>query len=300
MKRNLGKKLKTLIYADELLLMPQCYDALSARIVENVGFKAANLGGFGVGVTLGHAEHLLSLTEMVDVGRNVAKSVDIPIVADADGGFGSALHMQRTIQEFEDAGIAGVYIEDQYYPKRAHYFKGIKHTISAEEMILKIKAALEARQNPDFVIIARTDSLLAVEGGVDEAIKRANLYLNAGADAIFPMPGGAGNLEDASKLAKGINGPACYSISEYKIGCSDEVMDCSVEEISKMGYKMLSHPITATLVAADAIRNVYKNLLDCGRTGINRVKAKEIRNYVQQLKNLDDHLEVEKKYNIEK
>ena len=155
-------------------------------------------------------------------------------------------------------------------------------------MVSKIKAAIEAKTDPDFVIIARTDSYFGVGGGLEEAIRRGNIYLEAGADAIMPASGGVKNLEDAAVLAQGIHGPIEWSLAEYNIGVADEFMNATATDIENMGYKILKLPLTATLVTAKAVRDTYTNLFKNGVTGLDRQEAKELRTYVETLKGVEE------------
>ena len=176
--------LKKLILDNEILVMPGAYDAAAARIIEQTGFNAVTLGGYPTSASLlGKPDvSLLTLTEMAAHTRNIAEAVDIPVFTDGDTGYGNVINVARTVHEFERAGAAGMFIEDQIFPKRCGHMEG-KQVIPADEMLPKIKAAVDARHDQDFIIMARTDAL-AVHG-VREAIARANKYYEAGADLIF-------------------------------------------------------------------------------------------------------------------
>ena len=177
-------QLKNLVFAKEILVMPGIYDGLSAVIAEKIGFKALCLGGYAASASLlGKPDiSLLTLTEMTNHLRNITEVTDIPILADGDTGYGSILNVIRTVREFEKAGAGGLFIEDQVFPKRCGHMEG-KQVIPAEDMVSKIKAALDTRIDEDMIIMARTDAYAVY--GLDEAIRRANLYHEAGADMIF-------------------------------------------------------------------------------------------------------------------
>src|ERR1700756_909069 len=161
---NAGPGLRELFEAGEMVLAPGCYDALGARLVEEAGFSAAYMTGFGSAASrLGRPDvGLMTLSEMVDNARRIAQAVDIPVIADADTGYGNLINVIRTVREYEAAGVSAIHIEDQVQPKKCGHMDG-KHVIGAKEMAAKIAAAVAARRSPDFLIIARTDAR-AVEG----------------------------------------------------------------------------------------------------------------------------------------
>src|SRR6187455_108569 len=166
------------------LIAPGCYDALSARLVEQAGFDAVYMTGFGTTASLiGRPDiGLLSGAEMVDNARRIVSAVDVPVIADADTGYGNAINVVRTVQLYEQAGVAGIQLEDQVMPKKCGHMSG-KALIGADEMVGKLQAAVAARTDPDLVIIARTDAV-AVQG-LDAAIQRARAFAEAGADLLF-------------------------------------------------------------------------------------------------------------------
>lgn len=182
MKRT--ARLRALFEAPEFLVLPGAYDALSARLAERAGFEAVIVGGFSVTGSLLAApdSSQLGLMELAEHYRRICDAVDVPVFVDADTGFGNVTNARRTTQEFERAGVAGFFIEDQVFPKRCGHTPG-KAVVPAEEMAAKVKACVDARSDQDFFIMARTDAL-AVEG-LDAAIDRAALYREAGADALF-------------------------------------------------------------------------------------------------------------------
>lgn len=177
--------LRALFERDGIAVLPGCYDALSAKVVERAGFDAVYLSGAGVSNTkLGIADTgLVTRTEMSRRLEYVADAVSVPVFSDADEGYGNPVHVRRTVQEYERAGAAGLHIEDQAFPKRCGHFEG-KELIDADEMVQKVRAAVDAREDDAFVVVARTDAR-AVEG-VEAAVERANRYAAAGADAVFP------------------------------------------------------------------------------------------------------------------
>jgi 2-methylisocitrate lyase-like PEP mutase family enzyme len=166
-----------------MLLAPFVYDALQAKIAESAGFEAVYMTGFGSAAARGYPDvGLLTLTEMVENARNIAGAISIPLISDADTGYGNAINVVRTVHEFEQAGAAAIHIEDQVWPKRCGFLEG-KQVIPLEEMLPKVRAACAERRDPDFVIIARTDALQP--NGWDDAERRARAYRDAGADLVF-------------------------------------------------------------------------------------------------------------------
>ena len=176
--------LRKMLEAREPLVMVGAYDAISAILIQRAGFKAIQCSGFGIAASLlGKPDvGLLSYGEMLDQTRKIVQSVDVPVMADGDTGFGTAVNVYRTVQEFEAISAAGVNLEDQVFPKRCGHLEG-KEIVPVEEMVGKIEAAKAARTDPDFIINARTDAIAV--SGIDEAIRRGNAYAEAGADLVF-------------------------------------------------------------------------------------------------------------------
>jgi len=182
--RNEPATLRQLLAGNEPVVAPGAYDALTARIIEQAGFPAVYMTGFGTSASLlGRPDvGLLTMTQMVDNARRIAQAVDVPVISDADTGYGNPLNVIRTVQEYERAGVSAIHIEDQIMPKKCGHMEN-KQVIASAEMEEKIRAATEARATDDFLIIARTDSR-AVEG-FESALRRARAYREAGADVLF-------------------------------------------------------------------------------------------------------------------
>ena len=183
---SMGKKLKTLLQEKKFILSMGMETPVHARIVEQAGFEFAYVGGYDVSLALLGLPDvgLITETEMVANARNIARSVDIPVVTDADTGYGNAINVIRTVQNFEQAGVAAIHIEDQVSPKRCGHVAG-KMIVPLEEAVGKLKAALDARKDKDFVIIGRTDAVAATGGGLDEAIRRGKEFARIGCDMVF-------------------------------------------------------------------------------------------------------------------
>jgi len=244
-------KLRKLIEDPELLVMPGAYDPISAKLIERVGFKAVQCTGLGISASLlGKPDvSIISMREMVDRTYHIAKAVDIPVMGDGDTGFGNAVNVHYTMQEFERAGAAGVNLEDQVMPKRCGHLAG-KEIISLEEMVLKLKAARGALTDSDFVINARTDSLAI--GGIDEAVRRGNAYLEAGATMVFID--GTGSREQIRALVKGIKGPVAVNMVEG----GKTPASLTFAELQEMGVARVSLPLTTLYASIAGIRYVLE------------------------------------------
>ncbi|MCJ7684195.1 MAG: isocitrate lyase/phosphoenolpyruvate mutase family protein [Desulfobacteraceae bacterium] len=195
--------LRKAIKKNGLVMVTNAYDAFTGRLAQRAGFDMLGIGGYQLGSHLCTSEPLLTLTELVETTREITRSVSIPLTVDCGAGFGEPLHVMRTVREIEAAGAAAITIEDQIFPKRVHYHRDYRErTISADEMVDKVKAMVQARVNPDFVIMARTDAMKTE--GFKEGIRRVNLYLEAGAEVVKVFPN---TLEEARKAPKEANGP---------------------------------------------------------------------------------------------
>jgi methylisocitrate lyase len=195
-------KLRALLRSKTFLHMPSVYDAIGGRLVQSIGYEAAYIGGYVTGGSTAVTEPLLTMTEQVRLAGDIAQSITIPLVADAGAGFGEPLHTMRTVREFIRNGIAGIHIEDQLYPKRAHYHKYVVHGIPVEDFVEKIKFSCKQRDETDrdFVIIARTDTCRAL--GLEEASMRINRAADVGADLGLLFPRNPQEAEQAPKVCR--------------------------------------------------------------------------------------------------
>ena len=245
-------RLRQLLQSDGLVLAPGAYDALSAKIIETCGFSAVYMTGAGVSRSLGFPDvGLTTLSQMTERAAQIAGAVTIPVLADADTGFGNAINARRTIRDYERAGVAGLHIEDQVAPKRCGHYEG-KGLISIGEMVGKLEAMLDARTDPDFVIIARTDAR-AIEG-LDMAIERANRYAETGVDALFvAAPHSRAELQ---AIASNVKAP--LMINMFEGGRTPLVSNADLKE---MGYKLIIFSAAAQMAACHAIKEVMSALL---------------------------------------
>jgi 2-methylisocitrate lyase-like PEP mutase family enzyme len=230
--------LRQLLAQGKLLVKPSAYDALSARIIERAGFPIMGVTGYGISsAMLGKPDvGLVTLTEAVNAARYISGAVDIPIICDADTGFGNAINVMRTTEEFIKSGAAGFHMEDQVAPKRCGHVAG-KETISTEEAVGKIRAADHVRRelDPDFLIIARTDVRGAVDGGMDAVIQRGRAFADAGADMVFPD--GLISREELERCVKEIPVPIHYNMSVVGIS-----FYLTLGELEAMGVAIVSNP----------------------------------------------------------
>jgi carboxyvinyl-carboxyphosphonate phosphorylmutase len=252
-KRQNAPRLAELLRAHEPILAPGAYDALTARLIEQAGFPAVYMTGFGTSASLlGRPDvGLLTMSQMVENARRIAQAVDVPVIADADAGYGNPLNVIRTVQEYELAGISAIHIEDQVMPKKCGHMEN-KQVIAAAEMTEKIRAAVEARTSSDFLIIARTDAR-AVEG-LDSALRRARAYREAGADILFVE---APQIEDeVAQVARAFpNVPLLFNWAE-----GGKTPPMPLERLKELGYRLIIFPISALLTAAKAVRGVLAEI----------------------------------------
>ena len=245
--------LRELMATRQPILVPGCYDALSARLVEDAGFAAVYMTGFGSSAAhLGRPDvGLLTMSEMVDNARRIVAAVGIPVIADADTGYGNPINVIRTVQEFERAGVAAIHLEDQLAPKRCGHLDG-KQLIPAEEMAAKLRAAVEARSSPDFLLIARTDAR-AVEG-LDAAIDRARLYREAGADVLFvEAPQSEPEIRAVAAAFPGV--PLLFNWAE---GGKTPAVERDL--LAELGFAIVIFPISTLLAATGAMREVLARI----------------------------------------
>jgi 2,3-dimethylmalate lyase len=249
--------LRELIARKEIVMAPGAHDAFSAKLAESVGFEAVYMSGFGTAASvLGLPDiGFLTMTEMAANAKRMSDAVSIPVIADADTGYGNHLNVMRTVEEYERGGVAALQIEDQVSPKRCGHMEGHR-LIPAEEMAAKIRAAVRARKDPDLVLIARTDAISAE--GFDEAIKRGNLYRDAGADLLFiEAPTEVDQLACIPQL---INGPTLVNLAP-------KTPYLHVQKYEEMGYAMAIYPPVSITCVYAALK---EKLTELKTEGMNR------------------------------
>jgi methylisocitrate lyase len=239
------------------LVVPGCHDALSARIVESAGFEAIQVSGFGLaGSLLAKPDvGLVDMKDVLDITGHIVRAVDIPVMADIDTGGGNAINAAAITERLIEMGVAGVNIEDQVFPKRCGHMEG-KQVIAAEEMAGKVRAMADARKRVgrDIVINARTDSYAVL--GIEEAIRRANLYLDAGADLAFLD--GIGTRADIERAVRGIHGLLSVNLMDAVTGVKTELIP--IPELAAMGVARVSIPVASIMVMHKALKDFFEAL----------------------------------------
>ncbi|MCH7606652.1 MAG: isocitrate lyase/PEP mutase family protein [Chloroflexi bacterium] len=273
-------RLRELLSSDRMLVAPFVLNALHAKIAESVGFDAVYMTGAGTAAERGFPDvGLLTMTEMVANAKYVANAVGVPVVCDADTGYGNALNVRRTVREYEAAGVAGIHIEDQVFPKKCGFFEG-KQVIPPEEMVQKIHAALDARNDPDFVIIARCDAYAVT--GWEDTVRRCREYRDAGADMVFVD--GIKTEEDLQNYAKDMDAlPRMYN---------GDLLP--TQDVAALGYKLMICGSTIWLIYQQVLQN-YEELKNTGQIDLSRVGT---RWQVAELLGLEEVYELERKYGV--
>lgn len=256
------QRLRERLESGPLIVAPGIYDAFGARMVEQAGFEAVYMTGNGVSASLlGRPDvGLIDLTLFAQHAHRAAACVEIPLICDADTGYGNAVNVRHTVREFEAAGVAAIHIEDQVAPKRCGHMPGSRPVIEFTEAAKKIEAAVAARSDPDFIIIARTDS--AAGHGLDEAIRRVQAFRKAGADVLFvELKTSPTILEDMQRVTSSVDGPCLVNIDGGgKLGA------LSAPEIEKLGFRIAIFPGLARNAAGFAIREAISTLKRDGNT----------------------------------
>jgi methylisocitrate lyase len=245
-----GRRLRDAIAAGPVML-PGVFNPLVARMAERVGFQAVYLSGAALSASLGLPDvGLVALPEFVDAARAITAATALPLICDADTGFGEALNAERTVREFEAAGVAGIHLEDQQLPKRCGHLSG-KQLVEPQEMVAKLRAASAAKRDPDFLLIARTDAR-GVTSFAD-AVKRALLYRDAGADAIFPEA--MESAEEFAAFAKEVPGPLLANVTEF--GKSPLI---DAKQLEDLGYRLILFPVSTLRIALKAVESFLAEL----------------------------------------
>lgn len=255
-----GRRLRD-AWADGPVMVPGVFNALAAKVAERVGFRAVYLSGGALSAGYGLPDiGLVGLTEFVEEARRIAQATSLPVVSDADTGFGEALNVERTVKLFEAAGVAAIHLEDQQMPKRCGHLTG-KAIVAPEVMAAKVRAAVAARRDPDFVVIARTDARSVT--GFEDAVRRAGLYTEAGADVIFPEA--MESADEFARFAKEVPVPLLANMTEFGRG---PLLDAAT--LGELGYKLILYPLTAF---RSAMKAAEETLADLQRSGHQRASV---------------------------
>lgn len=269
----------------KIIVLPGVFDALSARIAEQVGFEAMFQTGYGSSAALlGMPDFgFLNAGETVDNARRIIRAVSVPVLVDADTGYGNPLNVWRIVRDLESLGAAGIFLEDQIWPKRCGHMAG-KDVISKDDYMPKLKAALEARRSKDFVIVARTDARAPI--GLGEAIERGKAYRKAGADVIFVEA--PTSIQELKKVADEIDAPLVANMIE-----DGATPNLPASELLKLGYRVAVYPLSGLYSATYAMREVFEELKKTGAT-------KQTRKMMVTFKDFNRFIDLQKYTDLEK
>jgi methylisocitrate lyase len=270
-----------------IMVLPGVFDALSARIAEQVGFDAVFQTGYGsAAALLGMPDYgFLNAGETIDNARRIIRAVNVPVIVDVDTGYGNPLNVWRLVRDLQSLGAAGIFLEDQVWPKKCGHMIG-KDVISKDDYIMKLKAALEARKNRDFIIVARTDARAPI--GLDEAVERGKAYRKAGADVIFIEA--PRSIDELKIIANEINAPLVANMIEEGL-----TPNLSAKDLSKIGYRIAVFPLSGLYAATFAIKEVFMELKKTGTTKEGRkmmITFKDFNKFVD----LHRYMDLEKRY----
>lgn len=285
------KKLSSMIKSKKPLVIPGVYDAIGAKIAEKVGFDAMFQTGYGTSATLfGMPDYgFIGATETVDNARRISNAISVPLIVDSDTGYGNALSVWKLVKELESAGAAGIFLEDQKWPKRCGHMQG-KDVISQEEYTEKLGAAIDARENKDFIIVARTDSR-ATEG-LDQAIERGLQNKKTGADAVFIEA--PRSLDEMKRIGKEIKAPLVANMIE---GGATPIN--SAQTLSKIGFNIILYPLSVLFANTFATMNILQELKNTGTTSKYKQKVVNFDQF-NNLVELDKFKKMETKYKFSK
>ena len=285
------KKLSSMIKSKKPLVIPGVYDAIGAKIAEKVGFDAMFQTGYGTSATLfGMPDYgFIGATETVDNARRISNAISVPLIVDSDTGYGNALSVWKLVKELEAAGAAGIFLEDQKWPKRCGHMQG-KEVIPQEEYTEKLGAAIDARENKDFIIVARTDSR-ATEG-LDKSIERGIQNKKTGADAIFIEA--PRSLDEMKKIGKEIKAPLVANMIE---GGATPMN--SAETLNKIGFNIVLYPLSVLFANTFATMNILQELKNSGTTSKYKQKVVNFDQF-NRLVELDKFKKMETKYKFSK
>lgn len=268
---NRAKQLRELLAKDQILMAPGAYDVWSAKLIEQAGFPAVYMTGYGVSAsTLGMPDiGLMSFEEILTMARHMASAVQVPLIADADNGYGNVLNVVRTVREYEQAGVAGIQLEDQVLPKRCGHMEG-KQLISKEEMVAKIRAAVYAKQNPETVLIARTDAVAVC--GFEDAIDRAIAYREAGADVLFVEA--MQTREQVETAGQRIQAPLFANMVE-----GGKTPLYPADRLYEMGFRIVIYPVNTLYTATKAMCEALGTLRKTGDLTRIQEKTESFQNF---------------------
>ena len=274
---------------DNILVLPGVYDALSAKVAEQAGFDAMFQTGYGSSAAiLGMPDYgFLNAAETTQNADRIVHSVNAQVIVDADTGYGNPLTVWRLVRELESLGAAGIFLEDQIWPKRCGHMIG-KEVIAQDEYISKLKAALDARRKKDFIIVARTDARASL--GIDAAIERAKAYYRAGADLIFVEA--PKSVQELKKIAHAVDAPLVANMIEQGVTPNQ-----TVDQLFQLGYRMALFPLSGLYAATYGLKQVFHHLKTRGTTKDSRRRMVTFRDF-NKLLGLEEYIKLEKRYSV--
>lgn len=280
-----GRKLRDLIDAGDIVEMPGCSDPLSARIFERMGFKALTVGGWMTGASRLIPEPLLTINEQVDTARAISKAVAIPVRVDGHTGFGEPIHTMRAVELFEDAGLAGVHIGDQIFPKRASHHRGGSRVCDLDEFQRRLEYALKGRNDESFVIMARTDAGIAVGGSWKEAARRARAVKAMGIEVLLPSVRTAADLDRFRQE---------YPDDDLALeGSSDHNHELAAKDYREHGFRLVSYPQAAVVTQMAALMDLYRGLQTSGILVMDPDWAREVRTEIEGAQRMEEFWAIE-------
>ena len=281
-----GRKFRDLIATGETILVPGAHDPLMGKILQRMGFKAVAVAGWMTAAHLTTAEPLMTMTEQVEVARRVANAVDIPVRADACTGYGDPIHVMRTVQEFERAGVAGIHIEDQVFPKRASDHRGLEHVVEMDEFLRRLEYALKARRDKDFMIFARTDAGNAIGGSWEEAARRTRAVKALGVDGVVAMTRNKDSIEKFRQAYPDNDKNFVLSTSTYFNGLHPT-------ELRKYGFQLISYPLATIVTSAAGVIKMWRGVKETGIATMDPQWAQEVREEIEAAIGLPEFWKIE-------
>lgn len=284
-KTSPGKKMRDLIATGETILVPGAHDPLMGRILQQMGFKTLSVAGWMTGAHLVTPEPVMTMTEQVEVARRVAKAVDIPVRSDAGTGYGDPIHVMRAVREFEDAGLAGIHIEDQVFPKRASYHRGLEHVCDLDEFLRRLEYAIKARRDEDFIIAARTDAGNAYNGSWKEAARRARAVRALGLKVLLPHTRTKEEMEAFRHE---------FPDNDMVLSTSTFYNGLHPDEIRKYGFQLISYPLATIISSVAGVMELWRGVQKTGIAKMDPDWAREVREAIEAAIGLPEFWEVEK------
>ncbi len=280
-----GRKLRDLIATGETIQIPGAHDPLMGRILQRMGFKAVSVAGWMTAAHLVTPEPVMTMTDQVEVARRVANAVDIPVRADGGTGYGDPIHVMRTVREFERAGVAALHIEDQVFPKRASYHRGLEHVVELDEFLRRLEYALKARRDEDLMIFARTDAGNAVNGSWKEAARRARAVKALGVDGLFPM---TRNKESVERFRQE------YPDNDLLLSGSTYFNGLHPTELRRYGFQLISYPLATIVASVAGVIKMWRGVKETGIAAMDPEWASEVRREIEAAIGLPEFWEIEK------